>query len=274
MTADFTTRVRAVIGERGRLCVGIDPHPALLEGWGLDDDADGVRAFTETVVEAIGHRVALVKPQVAFYERHGSAGVAVLEDAIVALRAAGALVVADAKRGDIGTTMAAYAHTWLNDASPLCSDAMTASPYLGVGALEPAVSLADETGRGVFVLARTSNSEGATLQTAVTADGRTVAQAVVDDAAAHNARGPAAVGLVVGATREHGLDLHALGGPILAPGLGAQGATAPDLARVFAGTTELLLPSASRQVLAAGPDRSAVAAAADALRDEVESALR
>ncbi|WP_299574583.1 orotidine-5'-phosphate decarboxylase [uncultured Williamsia sp.] len=274
MTADFATRVRAAVGRRGRLCVGIDPHAQLLTAWGLPDDATGLRTFTETVVGAIGPHVAVAKPQVAFYERHGSAGVAVLEDALAALRDAGVLVIADAKRGDIGSTMAAYADTWLGDTSPLRADALTASPYLGFGSLDPAVGLADATGRGVVVLARTSNPEGGGLQTAVDADGRSVAQSIVDAAALHNGSGRASVGLVVGATREHGLDLTGVGGPILAPGLGAQGATPADLARVFAGATDLLLPSASRQVLSAGPDGSAVAAVAQRLRDEVEAALR
>ena len=169
--------------------------------------------------------------------------------------------------------MAAYADTWLGDASSLRADAVTASPYLGVAALDPAVALADATGRGVVVLARTSNPEGGLLQTAVLDDGRTVAQSVVDAAARHNAAGPASIGLVVGATRDHGLDLTGAAGPILAPGLGAQGATPDDLARVFDGVTDLLLPSASRQVLAAGPDGTAVATAAQRLRDEVETAL-
>jgi orotidine-5'-phosphate decarboxylase len=273
MTADFATRVREAVRRRGRLCVGIDPHAQLLAAWGLPDDATGLRAFTETVVAAIGPHIAVAKPQVAFYERHGSAGFAVLEDAVVALREAGVLVIADAKRGDIGSTMAAYADTWLGERSPLCADAVTASPYLGVGSLDPAVRLADATGRGVVVLARTSNPEGGPLQTAATADGRSVAQSVVDDAARHNAAGPASIALVVGATRDHGLRLADVGGPILAPGLGAQGATPDDLGRVFAGATELLLPSASRQVLADGPDAHALAATAQRLRDEVETAL-
>lgn len=273
MTVDFAGRVRQAVAERGRLCVGIDPHDAVLAAWGLPDDAQGLRVFTETVVAAIGPDIAVAKPQVAFYERHGSAGVAVLEEAIVALRAAGVVVIADAKRGDIGSTMAAYADTWLADRSPLCSDAVTVSPYLGVGALDPAVALADATGRGVVVLARTSNAEGTSLQTARTRDGASVAQSIVDAAAAHNAAAPASIALVVGATRDHDLDLTRVGAPILAPGLGAQGATPADLTRVFAGVTELLLPSASRQVLAAGPDETAVRDAARRLRDAVETAL-
>ncbi|MFZ2512087.1 MAG: orotidine-5'-phosphate decarboxylase, partial [Gordonia sp. (in: high G+C Gram-positive bacteria)] len=228
----------------------------------------------------LGPTAAVIKPQVAFFEAFGAAGFAVLEDTIAGCRDAGALVLADAKRGDIGSTMAAYTTAWLDEASPLCSDAVTVSPYLGFGALDPALAQAEATGRGIFVLARTSNRDGTALQTASvvsTRSGRsTVAQSIVDAAAAVNANGHGTVGLVVGATREHGLDLTALNGPILSPGLGAQGATATDLLDIFAGTADLawLLPAASRSILAAGPDPAALAAATVAARDEIELVLR
>lgn len=280
MTVGFAARYRAAIDERGRLCAGIDPHPALLEQWGLPVSVDGLRAFAEACVAGLGPVAAVIKPQVAFFETFGAAGFAVLEETIVGCRAAGALVLADAKRGDIGSTMAAYTTAWLDDASPLCSDAVTVSPYLGFGALDPAVEQARATGRCVFALARTSNPEGAALQTAtVTADGSradlSVAQSIVDAAAAINADGSATVGLVVGATREHGLSLSELAGPILSPGLGAQGATAADLAAIFGTTADLnwLLPAASRSILRAGPDPAALAAATAATRDEIEAAL-
>ena len=234
---------------------------------------DGLRAFSDAAVSALGPTAAVIKPQVAFFEVFGSAGFAVLEDVIARCRAAGALVLADAKRGDIGSTMAAYTGAWLDDASPLCSDAVTASPYLGFGSLDPAVAKAKETGRGVFTLARTSNPEGGALQTA-DAGGRTVAQSIVDAAAEVNADGSGTIGVVVGATREHGLDLSALAGPVLSPGLGAQGATAADLARIFEGADpSWLLPAASRSILKAGPDVSALVAAVEATRDEIEAAL-
>lgn len=273
--AGFGERYRAAVAERGRLCAGIDPHAALLAQWGLPVTVDGLRAFAQACVAGLGPVAAVIKPQVAFFESFGSAGFAVLEETIAGCRAAGALVLADAKRGDIGSTMAAYSTAWLDDASPLCSDAVTVSPYLGFGALDPAVAQARATGRGVFTLARTSNPDGTALQTAVTADGATVAQSIVDAAAAVNAGGSGTVGLVVGATREHGLDLRALAGPILSPGLGAQGATAADLAAIFGDTADLswLLPAASRSILAAGPDPAALSAAAAATRDEIESAL-
>ncbi|MFW0790490.1 orotidine-5'-phosphate decarboxylase [Gordonia sp. CPCC 205333] len=270
----YAARYRAVVGARGRLCAGIDPHPPLLEQWGLPVSAAGVVEFGEICAEAFGPTASVIKPQVAFFEAFGSAGLAALESVIAACRAAGALVLADAKRGDIGSTMAAYTTAWLDDASPLCADAVTVSPYLGFGSLKPAVEQAAATGRAVHVLARTSNPEGADLQLAKRADGTTVAQGIVDAAAALNADGRGTVGLVVGATRAHGLDLSALQGSILAPGLGAQGATPGDLPEVFAGADpSWVLPASSRGLLAQGPDVGALRAAYEQTRDEVEAAL-
>jgi orotidine-5'-phosphate decarboxylase len=272
----FGERLTDAVAARGRLCVGIDPHPGLLESWGLTDDATGLERFAMTCVEALAGEVAVLKPQVAFFEAHGSAGLAVLERTTAAAQQAGALVLADAKRGDIGSTMAAYARAWLADGAPLAADAVTLSPYLGVGALHPALELATSTGRGVFVLALTSNPEGALVQRAVGPDGRAVAQAVVDELGVRNARAVplGSAGIVVGATvGAHGLDLAALNGPVLAPGLGAQGASAVDLARVFSGVGHLVLPTTSRDVLRHGPDVAALRAAALAVREEVAAAL-
>ncbi|MFT3900020.1 MAG: orotidine-5'-phosphate decarboxylase [Gordonia sp. (in: high G+C Gram-positive bacteria)] len=272
-TGGFASRYRDAVASRGRLCAGIDPHPELLEQWGLPVSAAGVTRFGEICVEALGPVAAVIKPQVAFFEAFGAAGFTALERVITGCRAAGAIVLADAKRGDIGSTMAAYARAWLADESPLCSDAVTASPYLGFGSLAPAVDAARAADRAVIVLARTSNPEGAPVQLARTEDG-IVGQHIVDEAAAVNADGRGTVGVVVGATRAHGLDLSELGGVVLAPGLGAQGATAADLAQVFAGAqTEWLLPASSRGILGAGPDVAALTTAAQRTRDEVETAL-
>ncbi|NMO00434.1 orotidine-5'-phosphate decarboxylase [Gordonia sp. TBRC 11910] len=270
----YATRYRDAVAARGRLCAGIDPHPPLLEKWGLPVSAAGVARFGEICVEALGPAASVVKPQVAFFEAFGSAGIAALESVIAGCRAAGALVIADAKRGDIGSTMAAYTTAWLDDESPLCADSVTASPYLGFGSLSPALDKAGATGRAVYVLARTSNPEGAELQRAQRGDGASVAQGIVDAAAAVNADGRATVGLVVGATRAHGLDLSALRGSILSPGLGAQGATPADLPEVFAGADrDWVLPASSRGLLAQGPDVGALRAAYERVRDEVEAAL-
>ncbi|MFD9823835.1 orotidine-5'-phosphate decarboxylase, partial [Streptomyces violascens] len=176
----FGTRLREAMDTRGPLCVGIDPHASLLADWGLNDDITGLERFTRTTVEALADRVAMLKPQSAFFERFGSRGVAVLEKAVEEARAAGTLVLMDAKRGDIGSTMAAYAATYLDPASPLFSDAVTVSPYLGFGSLRPALDLAAKSGSGVFVLALTSNPEGAEVQRSTAADGRPLAQLMRD----------------------------------------------------------------------------------------------
>ncbi len=269
----WSDRLRAAVAARGRLCVGIDPHPALLEAWELPRSADGLEVFAELCVEAFVGEVAIVKPQVAFFEAYGSAGYAVLERTVSVLRDAGTLVIADAKRGDIGTTMDAYAQAWLEPDSPLSSDAVTLSPYLGVDSLGETVDRAVRHQRGLFVLARTSNAEGAALQQAATSNGGSVAQSIVDAAATRNRIDADTLGLVVGATRDHGLDLSNYTGPILAPGLGAQGATVADLAEIFSDSRELLLPNSSRGVLAAGPSVTALRDAAMRLRDEIEAGL-
>jgi orotidine-5'-phosphate decarboxylase len=261
----FGERLRAAVRARGPLCVGIDPHAELLARWGLSDDADGVHRFTQTVIEALADRVAILKPQSAFFERFGSRGIAVLEDAIRALRRAGALVLLDVKRGDISSTSAGYAQAYLHPTSPLCVDAVTAHPYLGVGSLTPMVEQARAYGGGVFVTALTSNPEATAIQCARTADGRLVAQQVVDEISQLNEGvGAGSFGVVVGATvGRTDLDLTRLGGPVLAPGLGAQGATAEDLRTVFGDDLEAVLPSYSRTVLAAGPDLAAIRTAAE-----------
>lgn len=270
----FGARYAEAVAARGRLCAGIDPHAALLAEWGLPVSVDGLREFARACVAGIAPVAAVVKPQVAFFEQFGSAGFAVLEETIAGCRDAGAIVLADAKRGDIGSTMAAYTTAWLDDASPLCSDAVTVSPYLGFGSLHPAVTAARASDRGVFALARTSNPDGGALQTATVTAAGTVAQSIVDAAAEVNAESVGTVGVVVGATREHGLDLAALAGPILSPGLGAQGATPADLARIFDGADlSWLLPAASRSILGAGPDSAALRAAVESTRDDIESTL-
>ncbi|GAA2436955.1 orotidine-5'-phosphate decarboxylase [Streptomyces macrosporus] len=256
----FGARLRRAMDIRGPLCVGIDPHAALLAAWGLDDDVAGLERFTRTVVDALADRVAVLKPQSAFFERFGSRGVAVLERAIADARSAGALVLADVKRGDIGSTMAAYAAAYLDPGSPLFSDAVTVSPYLGFGSLRPALDAARAAGSGVFVLALTSNPEGAEVQRARTAGGASVARTVLDHIARENAGAEplGSVGAVVGATLGR-LDVDlAVNGPLLAPGLGAQGAGAEDLPVVFGDAVRNVVPSISRGILGRGPSPEAL----------------
>ncbi|MFE4372868.1 orotidine-5'-phosphate decarboxylase [Streptomyces sp. NPDC056835] len=271
----FGARLRRAMDTRGPLCVGIDPHGSLLTDWGLGDDIAGLERFARTTVEALADRVAVLKPQSAFFERFGSRGIAVLEKTVAEARAAGALVLMDAKRGDIGSTMGAYAATYLNQGSPLFSDAVTVSPYLGFESLRPALDAAALSGSGVFVLALTSNPEGAEVQRATAADGRPVARLMLDHMAAENAGVTplGSVGAVVGATLgDVGVDL-AINGPLLAPGIGAQGATPADLPGVFGTAVGNVVPSVSRGVLRHGPDLGALREAAKRFADEVRVAV-
>ena len=242
--------------ERGPLCAGIDPHASLLRAWGYDDDVAGLERFTMTAVEALADTVAAVKPQSAFFERHGSRGIAVLEKAVSAARQLGALVILDVKRGDIGSTAQAYADAYLDQSSPLAVDAITASPFLGVGSLDPMLDTAERHGAGVFALALTSNPEGPQVQHARTVDGATVAGTVLDALRSRNSGADplGSFGAVVGATIGRTEEDLAINGPLLVPGIGAQGGAPDDVRRIFGSAVRNVLPSSSREILAVGPD--------------------
>jgi orotidine-5'-phosphate decarboxylase len=262
----FGSRLASAIGSRSALCVGIDPHAATLAAWGLGRDEQGLTAFGATLVDAAAGRAAVVKPQVAFFEAAGVAGYRALDATIRRARDAGLLVVADVKRGDIGSTGDDYALAWLDRDGPFAADAMTVSPYLGYGSLAGTVDVARRNGAGVFVLAATSNPEARVLQTAVLAEGprtgRSVAAGIVLDVADDNRRGGdqplGDVGLVLGATLElddFGIDADTIGtSPILAPGFGAQGARIEDLRALYGARAEQVLVSESRGLLTDGPD--------------------
>ncbi len=256
MREPYGQRLGRAIAERGALCAGVDPHPGLLRAWGLSVDAAGLERCARTMVEALGDVVPVFKPQSAFFEAYGSAGVAVLERTLADIAGTGALALLDVKRGDIGSTMDAYAAAYLTDGSPLAADAITLSPYLGFGSLSGAIDLARRQGRGVYVLALTSNPEGPEIQSARTPDGRTVAGTILDAAAAANRDSDTGhVGLVVGATvGRTDLDFTRLRGSILAPGFGAQGGTVADLDVVFGAAIGSVLPTTSRELMSAGPD--------------------
>lgn len=308
----FGARLQRAMAERGPLCVGIDPHPGLLDAWGLPRTAQGLESFSLRVVEAAAGHAAALKPQVALFEAYGSAGLAVLERVLAESAAAGVLSIADAKRGDIGSTMAAYASAWLSDGSPLAADAVTLSPYLGFESLRPALDLARQTGRGTFVLALTSNPEGASVQhvggtgsvaagvlAAVARENRHSgggAGAAASSPAAENPGGArhtgdrdqivtspetggmGSCGAVIGATVGPALerleiDLGGLGGPILSPGFGAQGADAAAVARVFSQVRPMVLANSSRDVLSHGPDVRALREAVDRSSEALATAL-
>ncbi|RXZ50701.1 orotidine-5'-phosphate decarboxylase [Agromyces fucosus] len=268
----FGDRLEAVFAAYGRLCVGIDPHASLLDQWGLPDSAEGLREFGLRTIDAAAGRVGIVKPQVAFFERHGAAGYAALERVLAEARDAGLIVIADVKRGDIGSSVEAYGQAWLTPGSSLEADAMTISAYQGLGSIAGVLEAAESTGKGAFVLAATSNPEAAAIQRAVLQQssraGSTVAQAVTSGVVAWNqgradaaTRGLGSVGVVLGATidlRSSGIDLDVdpprPGLPVLAPGFGHQGAELRDLRAIFGSLAAGVIVSESRSILGAGPD--------------------
>ncbi|MEN9752150.1 MAG: hypothetical protein RLZZ600_1197 [Actinomycetota bacterium] len=260
MTAGFATRLRSAFHEYGHLCVGIDPHPFLLKNWGLDDTPHGMLELSLRTLEACADQVGLIKPQVAFFERHGSAGYKVLETVIERARDAGILVIADSKRGDIGTTMEAYAATWLGVGSPLESDAVTVSPYLGVDSLAGTFDMADRNGKGVFVLAATSNPEAAALQRSRVESGEYLAADVVARVStrSQSMQDPGGFGVVLGATlRLDDFEVETTSAyplPVLAPGFGAQGAHVKDARTLFGSLSQNLIVAQTRSILEAGPD--------------------
>jgi orotidine-5'-phosphate decarboxylase len=278
MTAAFAERFAAARQAFGPLVLGADPHGQVLRDWGLSDDADGLERFTDIVLAAAAGSVGLVKPQSAFYERHGWRGIRALSRLAADARSAGLLVILDVKRGDVGSTSDAYAAAYLGADAPLRADAVTVHPYLGLGALGEFTRRAHESGGCVLVVTRSSNAEGRAVQGAAAGPGQTVDQRVLAGVGELNARlapgrtGP--VGAVVGpAAVDPPLDLAAAGGLLLAPGLGAQGATVADVAATFAAVPDRVMPSASRSLLAAGPDPAAVADAAARLNQELRELL-
>jgi orotidine-5'-phosphate decarboxylase len=272
----FGERLSRVFSTSGNLCVGIDPHASLLSQWGLEQGPAGLREFGLRVVDAAAGRVGIVKPQVAFFEAHGSAGLLALEDVLSAARAAGLLVIGDAKRGDIGSTMEGYTEAWLRNGSPLEVDALTVSPYLGVDSLARTRATADAHGKGLFVLAATSNPEAGAIQTVRTPSGSTVAATIVETVSNWNAGEPlGSTGVVVGATVDLaavGIEPSSLAGiPVLAPGFGHQGAEFSDVRRLFGEAADSVLLSASRSILSAGP--TGIADAIERQAAEVAAAL-
>lgn len=262
MGAPFQERFVALAHQRSSLCVGIDPAAESLKEWGLSDDPAGLRAFCERMVEACAPLAAILKPQVAFFARHGATGIAVLRDTIAGIHSHGALALVDAKCGDISSTAAAYGEAFLGTASPFGGDALTVTAYLGFGSLTPILDTARREGAGVFVLVRSSNPEGSELQRAIMADGRSVAEHLADAVAGCDGSvGDASVGAVVGATL--GGEVRALADRmpralLLVPGIGAQGATVADVQRNFGPHYARVIPSISRGIARAGPDPAAL----------------
>ena len=272
-------RLARRMSDLGAVCTGIDPHSGLLEAWGLEDSATGVREFGLRTVDALWEHTAAFKPQSAFFERHAARGIAALEDVLEHCRQAEVPVILDVKRGDIGSTMDGYADAYFS--GPLRSDAITVSPYLGPGSLEKTARRAGANEQGLFVLALTSNPEGREVQHAG-GSGHSVANTVVASVEAWNRQiapqevGP--FGLVVGATigdaaKNLDINLEEFSGIFLAPGVGAQGAGAAELRAVFGAALPRVLASASRSILGAGPQMDGLQEGFMRTRDAVATAL-
>ena len=278
MAESFAARFARVRARSGPLVWGLDPSGALLEAWGFGDSPDGLERFADVVLEAAAGAVGLVKPQSAFYERHGWRGIRTLQRLLAGARDTGLLTILDVKRGDVGSTNDAYAEAFLGAGAPLEADAVTVHPYLGLAAMDAFVTRADTAGACLLVVTRSSNPEGRAVQSAREPGGRSVEDALLAEIGALNAVlapgqiGP--VGAVVAAThQEPALDLAAASALFLAPGVGAQGATSADVARTFAACPDRVMPSASRSLLVAGPDMGALRDAAAALAAEFRAAL-
>ena len=279
MTDSFAARFAAVRALHGPLVWGLDPSAGLLDSWGLGDEPDGLDRFADIMLAAAPGVVGLIKPQSAFYERHGWRGIATLQRLVASARSAGLLVILDIKRGDVGSTNDAYAEAYLGLRAPLAADAITVHPYLGLGAMGSLVARAHDSGSCLLVVTRSSNPEGRLVQSAMLpGPGRSVEQQLLAEIGSLNARlapgqlGP--VGAVIGPTHmQPELDLVTPGCLYLAPGVGRQGATPADVARVFAACKDRVMPSASRSLLAAGPDPARLRAGAAALAAEFRTLL-
>lgn len=270
----FAERFADLAQRRSPLCVGLDPSEEVFAHWGLTSDATGLRRFCDSILEAVGDRVAVVKPQAAFFERFGPPGMAQLAEVRQRLREQGVLSLIDAKRGDVAGTMVGYAAAMLGEGSGFGGDAMTVSAYLGFEALHPVFDRAAASGSMVFVVVHSSNPEGRALQSARLDDGRTLTEALADEVVAAHARTAGAVGAVVGATidwESAGLVDRLPGALILAPGVGAQGAGLEDVGRKFATARGRVLPSVSRGILQHGPSAQALGEAVDRYRDLASS---
>ena len=279
MAPSFADRFASVRAQYGPLVFGADPHGRLLEKWGLKDDADGLDWFSDIVLEAAAGTAGILKPQSAFYERHGWRGIRTLTRLTASARRAGILVILDVKRGDVGSTNDAYAQAYLGEDAAIQADAITVSPYLGLAAMGAFIDRAHESGACILVVTRSSNPEGRTVQAACAASGATVEAQILGDIGAINARlspgaiGP--VGAVIGPFPDQPpLDLTSANALFLVPGIGVQGATAADAAETFASCRERVMPSASRSLLAAGPDVKVMRDAVAKLNAEFRAALQ
>ena len=257
MPSSFGERLVKTFATSGQLCVGMDPSVEQLKEWGLAESSAGAEQFCMQIIDSCSGEIGLLKPQVSFFEQFGSEGFTALERVLVRASEAGFIVIADAKRGDIGTTMDGYARAWLSTEGPFVADAVTVSPYLGAESLEPTIAFASSNSKGVFILAATSNPEGKVLQSSVSENQRSIASNVASYAAGFNKKSLGTVGLVIGA-QTNLIDMaietkKLVHTPILAPGFGAQGAKLSNARSIFGELAEVTIFSVSRSVAGESP---------------------
>lgn len=274
----FAARLQQKIVEHSPLCVGIDPSASILKSCNLPNTPEGALEFGKRVLEAAEYRISLLKPQSAFFERFGSGGLQALEELTRIARSREVLVLLDGKRGDIDTTGAAYAEGYFSSTTTLRVDAVTTHVYLGLAALDPFFDIAVRAEGGVFVVVRSSNPEGRELQTARLANGETVAQNLCREITARNRRQGESLGYlgaVVGATCDDAAETVAAlpQSFILAPGVGAQGATLQDVLTRMPSAKGRVLPNVSRAILANGGSVAEIRTTVRALQDQARALL-
>lgn len=249
--ADFGQRLRDTFLRKGQLCVGIDPSVSQLSKWGLEISAAGAREFAYELIDASRREVGIVKIQVAFFEQFGPEGFGVLGDVLRRASQSELLVIADAKRGDIGSTMEGYARSWLSNEACFVCDALTVSPYLGPSSLHDTAEFAIKNEKGLFLLAATSNPEAGAVQRAIS-DQQSVGAKVADFAQAYSSGALGSIGLVIGATvrlDDYGLsEKHLQDLPILVPGFGAQGVSLRNAKDIFGEVSRNIVCSVSRSI--------------------------
>ena len=277
--SQFASRLQQRIRAYGPLCVGIDPSASLLASCGLPNTPEGALSFGLRVLKSVSFQLSIIKPQSAFFERFGSTGMLALEELVRQARAREVLVLLDGKRGDIDTTGAAYAEGYFSQTTSLRVDAVTTHAYLGLGALDPFIKMAVQNDGGVFVVVRSSNPEGVALQTARMADGTTIARHLCAEITRLNERhgnvSPGAIGAVVGATCDDADEMAAAmpASFILAPGVGAQGATMRDVQTRMPSAKGRVLPSVSRGILANGTSADDIGKAIESLSEKSRDLL-
>jgi orotidine-5'-phosphate decarboxylase len=284
----FADRFVAATQAHGPLCVGIDPHADRIPDLFGGDTPEGLEKWGLAVVKAAAGRTGIVKPQVALFERHGWQGMRALAMVCHAATDAGLIVLADAKRGDIGSTAEGYAAAYLAKNAPFACDALTVNPYMGLDTIEPHVRVAEASGKGVIVLARTSNPGNSDYQ-ARDLEGAPLYARVVESLAPMIERlqgnsGWSGLMLVTGATGpDEARELRALAPKalFLVPGYGAQGAGASEALASFvsgeggcvSASRSVTFPSGSETAGTISEWESLIAAAIDAAQSDLKAAL-